>query len=92
VTFTPATTQLSTMLTAGDWIVGLDVPPGIYNAFPTYEETGSFSVRTACGRYIVNETLDTTDNNRGVQRVRVNLEEGQLIQLHNISSVTFERP
>ena len=92
VTFTPAVTQMSTVLTAGDWIVGLDIPPGIYNAFPTYEEAGNFFVRSARGRSIVNEILNTTERAHGVERVRVNLEEGQRIQMHNISSVTFEQP
>lgn len=92
VTFTPAVTQMSTVLTAGDWIVGLDIPPGVYNAFPTYEEAGNFFVRSAQGRSIVNEILNTTDRVHGVERVRVNLEVGQRIQMHNISSVTFEQP
>jgi len=91
-TFTPAVTQMSTVLTAGDWVVGLDIPPGIYNAFPTYQEIGNFFIRTAGGRGVVNEILNTTETDRGVERIRVNLEEGQRIQMHNISSVTFEKP
>jgi hypothetical protein len=92
VIFTPATTHISTTLTAGDWVVGIDIPPGIYNAFPTYEEAGNFFVRSPYGRSVVSEILDTRGEGLGVERVRVNLEEGQRIQMHNISSVTFEQP
>ena len=91
VTFTPAATQLVTVLTAGDWIVGLDILPGTYDVFSTYEESGNFFVFSAdiLGLPLVNEILG---GEWGVERVRVNLEEGQRIQMHNISSVTFEQP
>ena len=92
VIFTPATTQISNVLTAGDWVVGLDILPGTYNVSPTYENnSGHFVVFSAQNpnRSVVNEILG---GSHGVERIRVNLEVGQRIQMHNISSVTFEQP
>jgi len=97
VVFTPALTELSTVLTAGHWVVGLDIPAGTYDATPTKDdESGNFFVYTS-GRMFpeVNEILSgkdsaSADMGLGVEKIRVNLKDGQLIHISGISSVTFE--
>jgi len=89
VIFTPAITESSTTLTAGDWIVGLDIPAGTYDATPTEEGFfGNFFVFDGA-LPSVNQILG---GDIGVERVRVNLREGQRVQMHNIESVTFTQP
>jgi len=97
VIFTPAITELSTVLSTGYWVVGLDIPAGNYNAMPTNsDESGNFFITTP-GRIFpdVNEILAGEDSasaeyGLGVDKVRVNLSDGQVIQISGISSVTFE--
>jgi len=43
-TFTPTITELSTTLSSGLWIVGVDILPGIYNAVPNDGGHGHFSI------------------------------------------------
>jgi len=96
VVFTPAVTELSTILTTGDWAVGMDIPAGTFDVVPTYDdESGNIFVNEQ-GRIlpVVNEILAGPDSasgqmNIGVERVRVNLQDGQTIRITNISSVTF---
>ncbi|MCL2399175.1 MAG: hypothetical protein FWC91_05435 [Defluviitaleaceae bacterium] len=89
--FTPATRTQSTVLTTGRWIVGVDIPAGSFDAFPTHStESGNFFVRYN-DRSLVNEILTGSDrgSTMGVPSVRVNLQAGQEIQISGLSSVTF---
>lgn len=88
VTFTPAETEMSTVLTTGFWIVGLDIPSGTFDVITTYaDESGNFFVRRN-GRSVVNEILG--DSQMGVERIRVHLEEGDVIEIVGLNAVTFE--
>ena len=95
VIFTPATTEMSTVLTTGSWVVGLDIPVGSYDATPTHSsESGNLFVYSQRGLPVVNEILagadsDMLDFGLGVERIRVNLQHGQTIEISGISSVSF---
>jgi len=87
VTFTPAETELLTTLTTGDWVVGIDILAGTYDASAVDEDdSGNFFVRRS-GRAIVNEILGGTF---GVDRVRVILEDGDVITISSLNAVEFE--
>jgi hypothetical protein len=79
-----------TVLFAGTFITGEDIPPGRYDVFPTYSDFGILVVQTPSGRTVVRELMSTDGINSGVDRVRVHLQDGYSIQIHNISSMTFE--
>jgi hypothetical protein len=83
VFFTPAINQHSTVLTTGIWVVGVHIPVGQFDARPTVAgDSGNFVIHHANGRLAVNEILR--------DRVRVSLQEGQVIQIRSLTSVTFE--
>lgn len=96
VLLTPVATELSTVLTAGNWIVGLDILAGTYYVKATNaNEAGNFFVLTPGFSFDVNEILAGSeriaeDGNFGVEMVRVNLRDGQIVQISGLSSVTFE--
>ena len=100
VVLTPATTSLSTVLSSGTWVAGLDVPAGTFDAVPTYDdESGNFLVYTGrmFGFPSVNQILAGPDSSSaefglGVERVRVNLNEGDTIAIWGLSSVSFNLP
>ena len=84
VTFTPAIDYFSNILTTGYWVVGVHISAGQYNARPTnIGDSGNFSIRNANGRLAVSEVL--RDN-----MVRVSLQNGQIIKISSLISVTFE--
>jgi hypothetical protein len=86
VTFTPVETTVSTTLTTGYWIVGLDIPAGRYTATPAEGQSGNFFVRGTDGYSTVNEILG---GSHGVPNITVNLTDGQEIEIRGISSVSF---
>ncbi|MCL2401966.1 MAG: copper amine oxidase N-terminal domain-containing protein [Oscillospiraceae bacterium] len=87
VIFTPAVRMLSTTLTTGHWVVGQDIPAGIYDAIPATGESGNFIVHQANGRLAYNEILGSR-----VEKLRVNLQNGQTIRISSLSSVSFVAP
>ena len=90
VTFTPAITELSTTLTTGQWVVGLDIPPGTYDAVKGHGGGGNLFIYPAVGGPAnVREILG---GSVGVERVRVHLEEGQRIEIWDLPSVIFRQP
>jgi len=87
VTFTPVTERSpSTSLSAGHWVVGEDIEAGAFDA-TTPSGSGNFviwrgnSLRT-------NEILG--DGSFGVERVRVNLANGDRISISGLDRVDFE--
>lgn len=84
--FTPAKTKLSKKLSAGNWIVGLDVPPGDYIAKPGKGQSGNFFVYNEDGRAEVNEILG---GDYGVEDVTLTLEVGQVVFISGIPKVTL---
>jgi hypothetical protein len=89
VIFTPATTELSTTLSTGYWVVGLDIPAGTYEATCNDGESGNFFVYN--GKFpVVNEILDKSDMGFGVEKVRVSLKDQQIIHISGLSTVIFK--
>jgi hypothetical protein len=88
VTFTPAETELSTTLSAGDWVVGLDIPAGRYSAAPDKAgESGNFVIFG--GLFGLPTTNEILGGDYGVPSATVNLSDGQVIFIGGLSSVTF---
>jgi hypothetical protein len=85
VSFTPAETALSLVLTTGYWTVGLDIPSGRYTATPPNGESGNFFVRSG-SRSVVNEILG---GSYGVPSYALTLTDGQEIEISGLSSVSF---
>jgi hypothetical protein len=88
VTFTPATTKLRTSLSAGDWVVGLDIAPGRYLATPGKGESGNFVTYDTDGFADTNEVLGAVDG-LGVPNVTVTLKNKQKISISGLPTVTF---
>lgn len=88
VTFTPAETELRSTLTAGDWVVGLDIAAGDYVATPADGETGNFVVYDDWGLPATNEILGA-DDGFSVPEVTVSLADGDEIDISGLSEVTF---
>src|SRR5699024_11167898 len=88
VTFTPAETELRSTLTAGDWVVGLDIAAGDYVATPADGETGNFVVYDDWGLPATNEILGE-DDGFSVPEVTVSLADGDEIEISGLSEVTF---
>ncbi|SES91770.1 hypothetical protein SAMN05216389_103176 [Oceanobacillus limi] len=88
VTFTPADTTLSESLSTGTWEVGLDIEPGRYDVTAP-NGSGNFFVYNARGLAEVNEILDASGE-FGVERITVNLENGQIIEISGLPQVDFE--
>lgn len=86
VTFTPAETSISNILTTGTWIVGLDIAPGRYDAAAP-SGSGNFFVYDGSWPK-VNEILDASGE-FGVEKVTVDLEEGQIIEISGLNEVEF---
>src|SRR5699024_8376576 len=88
VTFTPAETELRTTLSAGDWVVGLDIAAGDYVATPADGESGNFVVYDDWGLPATNEILGE-DDGFSVPEVTVSLADGDEIEISGLSEVTF---
>lgn len=90
VIFTPADTVLRTELTTGNWIVGLDVPEGTYDATTTdANKTGNFVVYNN-GLPTTNTLLGVVDSmNVGVEKVKVKLKDGNEIKIGALKNVVL---
>jgi hypothetical protein len=89
VVFTPAVTEMSTTLSTGRWVVGLDIPAGTYEATCNDGESGNLFVYT--GKLpVVNEILDKSGMGFGVEKVRVSLKDKQIIEISGLSTVIFQ--
>lgn len=87
VTFTPAETELhKDTLSTGNWVVGLDIAPGRYDA--SSDNNGNFFVYDESGWPVVNEILGGGDI--GVEKVTVNLETGYTITVSGMNEVKFK--
>ncbi|MCL2491130.1 MAG: hypothetical protein FWF36_10530 [Propionibacteriaceae bacterium] len=86
VVFTPAETQMSDTLTTGQWEVGLDIAPGRYVATPADGEQGNLYVDGSGWMAKVNEILG---GDYGVPSVTVTLDQGDIIDIMGLSSVSF---
>ena len=86
VTFTPAKTKLAkNTLTTGNWVVGIDIAAGRYDA--SSQDNGNFFVYDKSGFPVVNEILGGGD--LGVEKVTVNLEDGFSIMISGMNEVKF---
>jgi hypothetical protein len=85
VTFTPAgVAHLTNVLTTGYWTVGVHIAAGEYTARPTtHGDRGNLNILNAAGTTVFTELLETS--------LRVNLQNGQIVRITALSSVTFER-
>lgn len=82
----PATIEAKTELTAGTYLVGRDVPVGDYVA-TTEEKGGAFIVYDSNGLPKVSEILGKGD--LGVEKIKVSLKDGDVLQLCNMNKVTL---
>lgn len=88
VHFTPAETKVSNELSAGNWVVGLDIDPGKYVA-EVNNGQGNFIVYKN-GFPTVNEILDASGN-MGVPSVTLKLEKGEVISISGLNQVVFNK-
>lgn len=89
VTFTPAETKLSEgTLTTGNWIVGLDIQAGRYDAEST-SGNGNLFVYNKQGLPVVNEILGGGDI--GVDKVTIDLKDGNMISISGMNEVKFTK-
>jgi len=87
VSFTPVEERaLSNTLTTGNWIVGIDIPAGQFYATAS-AGTGTLIIWRN-DAVIVNEILG--DGDYGVERISVDLADGDVIAVTGLSSVVFE--
>ncbi|MDR1699993.1 MAG: hypothetical protein LBR68_02275 [Lachnoclostridium sp.] len=89
VSFVPAKTKRSKKLTTGTWVVGVDIKAGSYIATCEKGESGNFFVYDN-DFPVVNEILDGSGSNLGVKKLKVDLEDEQIINISSLSSVTFK--
>ena len=87
VYFTPKDSELVTELGTGTWVVGLDVKPGKYIATVDEGQSGNFFVRDLNGSTSVNEILGVSGIGTGVEKIKIKVEEGQLIEVSGIEKV-----
>jgi hypothetical protein len=88
-TTAPATRQVkgtATTLGAGTFTGGKDVAVGLYNVTPGAGQSGNFIVS---GTDSYNEILGGGSSTGGVPKVRVQISDGDSIQISGLSSVTF---
>lgn len=74
-----------TTLGAGNFLVGRDIPPGIYDVTAGTSQSGNFIVT---GEDSYNEILGSADG-MGVPKVRVRLRKGDKVQLDSLSAARF---
>jgi len=86
IAFTPTETQMGNTLTTGQWEVGIDIAPGRYVATPATGESGNLYVDGSGWMPKVNEILG---GSYGVPSVTVTLDQGDVIDIMSVSSVTF---
>ena len=81
-------TGKATDLGAGTFTGGKDIPVGLYDATPV-DGQGNFTVNSSDGSLKINEILGAA-NGMGVSKVRVEVVEGDKIQLQSINKAHFE--
>ena len=90
----PVETKEVTELTSGIWVVGADVKPGKYIATTEENTSGNLFVYDSVeieGNFpSTNEILGQGENNTGVEKVQLKLEEGQTIIIQGISKLYLE--
>lgn len=86
--FTPADTEFSNTLSAGQWIVGLDIEPGYYAANFESRDSGNFIIYER-GVPVVNEIFNEYGEKYGTRRVEVELKTGQNIYICGMPEVVF---
>ena len=86
VKFTPATTELKTTLTTGEWVVGEDIKAGRYKITPT-SGSGNFVVENG-GIPVVNEILGDSSMG-GVPSITATLTNGEVIEISGLHSAKF---
>lgn len=89
VFFNPATIQLKTTLTCGNYIVGRDVPAGDYIATAP-EGSGNFIVYNKSGFPEVNEILGKDDYGMAVEKVKLSVKDGSKIAISGLETVVLE--
>jgi hypothetical protein len=81
-------TGKATDLGAGTFTGGKDIPNGLYDA-TALDGTGNFTVNSSSGDLNVNEILGVQDG-QGVAKVRVQISDGDKIQIQGINKTHFE--
>lgn len=90
MSFTPASTKLSTSVTTGVWTVGVDIPAGSYTATPAEStEIGNFIVYVN-GLPLTNEVMDGTGAN-GVKSVHASLSDGDVVSVSELGGVNLSK-
>lgn len=88
VFFTPATIELKTTLSSGNYIVGRDVPAGDYIATAP-SGSGNFFVYDKSGYPEVNEILGKDEYGMAVEKVKLSVKDGQKIVISGLESVVL---
>ena len=82
-------TDESTDLTEqGTFTGGKDIPVGLYDATAA-DGTGNFTITRSDGNLDINEILGVEEG-QGVEKTRVNIKEGDKIELQSINKAHFE--
>ena len=94
VKFTPVTAPFvtahaTTSLYAGHFVVGQDIGAGKYVATPASGESGNFDVYDSSGSNKANEILGSDTASGDVPSYTLTLNDGDVISLSGIDSVTF---
>ncbi|MDR1441834.1 MAG: hypothetical protein LBJ02_05530 [Bifidobacteriaceae bacterium] len=86
ITLTPAPTEVRTELTAGNWIVGLDIPAGEYLATANGDWSGNLRIYSADGQNLLNQVVEPSSE---PQPIPVSLVAGQRVDVSGVASFTF---
>lgn len=89
VNFEPATIELKTSLTSGNYLVGRDVPAGSYIATAP-EGSGNFFVYSKNGMPIVNEILGYDEFGLSVEKVKFSVKDGETISISGLQTVNLQ--
>lgn len=89
VNFEPATIELKTSLTSGNYLVGRDVPAGSYIATAP-EGSGNFFVYGKNGMPIVNEILGYDEFGLSVEKVKFSVNDGETISISGLQTVNLQ--
>ena len=85
--FKPVGTTLGTKLAAGNWFVGLDIPPGTYTATIADVEAGHLFVISSAGDITSHATMGASLS--GPTSVSITLSTGDLLKIMGLSEVSF---
>lgn len=88
---TPAVRQVegtAATLGAGNFTVGVDVAPGLYDVTAPSDQSGNFIVKDTSGTAVYNEVIG--DPSQGdVSKIRVNLNKNEQVEVSGMSDVAF---